>query len=276
MTQQRTQLLLLAAFALVVGGWYWSQRGGTPSAQPSSEVATNGAMLAEESAADVEIVVDPAVAYFPGATGYFARPAAGGQYPGVVTIHENRGVRPEIRTMAEDLAREGYAVLAVDLFGGKVVDTQDEARALTAALDQTVATENLRAAAAYLREHGSAKVASLGWCFGGGQSLQLALSGEPMDATVIYYGRLVTEPEKLRAISWPVLGIFGDKDQAISVESVRDFDAALDEIGVRNEIHLYPGVGHAFANPSGANYAPAETRDAWEKTVDFLNSTLGE
>lgn len=116
----------------------------------------------------------------------------------------------------------------------------------------------------------SSRIASLGWCFGGGHSLQLALNTEkPLAATVIYYGNLVTNQTELAEITWPVLGVFGSEDQSIPVDTVNQFDAALDANGVTNEIYIYEGVGHAFANPSGDNYAPEETADAWEKTLDF-------
>lgn len=132
----------------------------------------------------------------------------------------------------------------------------------------------MRAAVAYLKDQGATKVASLGWCFGGAQSLQLALSGERMDATVIYYGRLATTSEALAPIEWPVLGIFAGDDQSISVESVGQFKAALAENGVEHETYVYPGVRHAFANPSGMSYAPEETKDAWGKTLAFLERHL--
>jgi carboxymethylenebutenolidase len=100
----------------------------------------------------------------------------------------------------------------------------------------------------------------------------LALNSEehPLAATVIYYGNLVNDRESLSKIKWPVLGIFGDQDQSIPVDSVMQFEQALNEIGITNEIYIYPGVGHAFANPSGDNYAPKETADAWKKTLVFL------
>jgi carboxymethylenebutenolidase len=100
----------------------------------------------------------------------------------------------------------------------------------------------------------------------------LALNSEehPLAATVIYYGNLVNGTESLSKIKWPVLGIFGDQDQSIPVDSVMQFEQALNEIGITNEIYIYPGVGHAFANPSGDNYAPKETADAWKKTLVFL------
>ncbi len=110
----------------------------------------------------------------------------------------------------------------------------------------------------------------------GDWSLQLALnsSENPLAATVIYYGRPVTDTASLSSISWPILGIFGDQDQAIRVESVKQFTSALNASGVTNEIYLYAGVGHAFANPSGDNYASKETADAWQKTIAFLKQYL--
>src|SRR3989344_4346329 len=209
------------------------------------------------------------VIYFPGADGYFVRPADGNIYPGVVMIHENRGLRPEIRLMAEELAKEGYMVLAVDLLGA-VVETQEEARALTAEFNQLRGIENMRMAVEFLKKQGADKIASLGWCFGGAQSLELALSGEELDATIIYYGRLPADMSVLTPVKWPVLGIFGAEDQVISVENVNTFEKALNDSGIYNEIYIYPGVGHAFANPSGNNYAPEETEDAWGKTLKFL------
>jgi carboxymethylenebutenolidase len=157
-----------------------------------------------------------------------------------------------------------------------VASGPDRARELSSGVRANTeeAVRNMKAATAYLREQKVSKIASLGWCFGGQQSLNLSLSGEPLDATVIYYGNLVTEKDQLAAVQGPVLGIFGDQDTSVSVESARAFDAALDELGVENSIHIYPGVGHAFANPSGMNYAAEETKDAWAKTLTFLEENL--
>lgn len=213
--------------------------------------------------------------YFPGAKGYFVRPEQEGNYPGVVMIHENRGLRPEIKMTADQLAKEGYVVLAVDLYNGKVVETQEDARALSSGFDQKTGVENMKSAVKYLREQGVSKIASLGWCFGGRQSVELSISGEKLDATIVYYGgNMATTTDRLAPIKWPVLGIFGDQDQAIPVKTVKEFETSLNTLGVDNEIHIYPGVGHAFANPSGANYAPEATKDAWGKTTAFLEKYL--
>lgn len=205
--------------------------------------------------------------------GWYAEPEEEGDFPGIVIAHEWWGLNDHIKERATELSKHGYRVLAVDLFG-KVATTPEEARAQVAALDQEAALANLKAAAAFLRQEGSTKIAILGWCFGGGQAMKFALIGEPLDASVIYYGTLETDPEKLKSITWPVLGIFGEEDAAVPIESVREFEAALNSLGIENEIHVYPGVGHAFANPSGDNYASIEAKDAWEKTLSFLERNL--
>lgn len=236
------------------------------------DALTNAAAL-KGDAARADIVADM-VTYHGAVRGYYAAPNGFGDEPGVVMIHEWWGLNDGIKEQARTLAAKGFAVLAVDLYDGKVAATPEEARAYVSGVKPEEAVANMKDAVAFLREKGARKIASLGWCFGGGQSLQLALSGEKLDATVIYYGSLTDDEKKLSALQWPVLGVFGDQDQSIKVESVRGFEAALGRLGAEKEIYVYPGVGHAFANPSGANYAPAETKDAWEKTVTFLTKHL--
>ena len=210
--------------------------------------------------------------------GYLAKPKKGGKYPGIVMVHEWWGLNDNIMEMARQLAAEGYVVLAVDLFDGKAAKDATEAREYSTLVrnnpEKTIT--NLKSAVQFLKQQDNvdgSRIASLGWCFGGQWSLQLALK-EKLSATVIYYGSLETDPEKLKSIEWPVLGIFGSLDTSIPVETVKKFEAALNEAGVENEIHIYEGVGHAFANPSGANYAPEQTKDAWEKTLAFLEKHL--
>ena len=227
------------------------------------------------------------VTYYENASGYLVYPlsnlpnnasVATEKLPGIVMIHENRGLNDNIKSTADILAKQGYVVLAVDLFQGQVTADPNRARELSSDVGNNpgVAIENMKSAVAYLsslQNVNASRIASIGWCFGGGQSLQLALNSEdhPLAATIIYYGQVVNDTGELSKIRWPVLGIFGDKDQAISVDSVRAFEKALNETGVTNQIHIYPGVGHAFANPSNENYAPQETADAWMKTLAFLD-----
>lgn len=215
------------------------------------------------------------VNYYEDTQGFLAKPTDDGEYPGIVMIHEWWGLNENIKEMAKKLASHGYVVLAVDLYNGEVATTSDEARGLITSFDADAGIENMNFAASYVQEnHNVEKLGSIGWCFGGGQSLNLAINNEDMDATVIYYGSLVTEQEALSSISWPVLGIFAGLDQGIPVENVNDFESALDELDISNEIHIYPEVNHAFANPSGERYAPEESKDAWQKTLEFLESNL--
>jgi carboxymethylenebutenolidase len=215
-----------------------------------------------------------------GTPGYLARPAAEGDYPAVVMIHEWWGLNGNIRHMADILAGHGYVVFAVDLYDGRVASNASEAAALSGEVrnDPDGAVRKMSRATAGLRDlpYTTQQVASLGWCFGGGQSLQLSLSEADLNATVIYYGTLTTEAETLQRIDEPVLGIFGSEDQVVGIENVRAFDRTLTDLGVDHEVHVYEGAGHAFANPSGESFRPNATRDAWAKTLRFLDRSLRE
>ena len=232
------------------------------------------------------------VNYFDQASGYLVYPALTKEnkdsnnkndtLPAVIMIHENKGLNDNIKKMANLLARNGYVVLAVDLFKGEVTTDRNRSSELSQYVrdNQDIATANLKSAVKYLSSLPNVnpeKIVSLGWCFGGGESLQLALNSQdhPLAATIIYYGRLLTDNASLANINWPVLGIFGDQDKSISVDSVKAFEMALNSNGIPNEIYIYKGVGHAFANPSGENYAPKETQDAWQKTLAFLEKHVG-
>lgn len=256
-------LLAVGGMVLLVGVGYFLYNNRPDTIPMQNDTGAAGGVQGQD------------VAYHEGATGYYVRPEGGGGHPGVVLIHENRGLRPEIRKAADDLAREGYQVLAVDLYGGRVMETQEEARAFAPSYDQAQGLENMRSAAAYLRQQGASKVGSWGWCFGGARSLDLAMADPALGAAVIYYGsRPVTDAAQLRSIKAPILGIYGAEDQAIPQETVDAFDKALTDAGVQHTFHVYPGVGHAFANPSNPNHHPAHTADAWAKTIAFLNAHL--
>lgn len=273
------QIILLSVVigaAVATAGFALSPSGSITSTDDS---LLNSQMLRQDGGSEISTAEVP---YFENVKGFFAEPKEAGSYPGVVMIHEWWGLNENIKDMAQQLAGAGYLVLAVDLFQGSVAGTPEEALAQVNSLNQERAIENMNAAVSYLRERGATSLASFGWCFGGGQSLQLALArgtsleGAPpgLDATVIYYGNLVTDEEELAKIEWPVLGIFGAEDQSIPVAAVNAFDATLDRVGAEHQIHIYPGVGHAFANPSGRNHAPEETKDAWAKTLAFLAEHL--
>jgi carboxymethylenebutenolidase len=268
-------------------------------AQTNAAALTNPSTLATDNTTAANIVglqVNKGVKYFDNASGYLVYPstaatstsnssnaATGKKLPAVIMIHEFWGINDNIRSMARTLAKQaGYVVLAVDLFKGQSTKDPNQATLLVKSVrdNPQEALSNLQAAVKYVSSLpfvNSSKIASLGWCFGGGQSLQLALHSEqhPLAATVLYYGTpLVTDKIALSNIKWPVLGIFGDHDQANPLPLINTFKAALDNTGITNEILIYKGLGHAFANPSGANYAPQQTADAWQKTLTFLSKYL--
>ena len=288
---------LILTLAVLLSTLVWTACGQNPSVtstEGASITPQGDEILAQHS--DDQPVASPAVAIAPrqpvvseGVTygeqtdtplqGYLARPeSADNDLPGLIVIHEWWGLNDNIEKMTERLAGEGYTALAVDLYGGEVADAPDAARSLVQAVSTDVAKaeDNLLQAFRYLEtEQGAAKIGSIGWCFGGGWSLNTALLlPEALDAAVIYYGRLQTDPDRLEPLQMPILGIFGALDQNPSVESVREFEAVLQDLGKSIEVHVYENADHAFANPSGRNYNEAAAEAAWTETVDFLAQAL--
>jgi len=210
--------------------------------------------------------------------GYLAYPSGVTEpLPAIIMIHEWWGLNDNIRAMANRLAAEGYMVLAVDLYGGETAANAGAARVkmLQVVENPGAARENLRQAVDFLKIAGAPGIATVGWCFGGGWSLNTAmLFPADLDAAVIYYGQVTADDEKLAAIDAPVLGLFGAIDRGITLESVNAFEAALQRLRKEHEIHIYPGVGHAFANPTGNNYNREVAEDAWRRTLEFLAENL--
>jgi carboxymethylenebutenolidase len=232
--------------------------------QPAVEVVTEEVVYAELDGKKI--------------TGFLAQPKNSKGLPGLIIIHEWWGLNDNVRAMAGRFAAEGYVALAVDLYEGEVgEDREGAARLARAARDRAQRVEeNLRQAWGYLEQELKVpRIGVIGWCFGGGWSLRTALAlGEGIDATAIYYGRLVTDPAELEPLTSPVLGIFGSLDQGIPVETVREFESALDSLGKEAAIHIYEGANHAFANPSGTRYNAEAAEDAWEKTIAFFAQNL--
>lgn len=208
-----------------------------------------------------------------------ARPDAS-PAPAVLLIHEWWGLNDQIKSVAADFARHGYVALAVDLFDGAVATTADQAKAQVAAVDAAAATETLTAWIAWLRvqeavakRDGVGQVATIGWCFGGGWSLNASIAA-PVDATVIYYGRVDRPREDLARLHGPVLGHFATQDQWINQDMVGQFAAHLEALGHPHEIHWYDAP-HAFANPTTSRYDAEDAVLAWRRTQAFLAATLG-
>ena len=210
------------------------------------------------------------------AEAYLSLPEGRPPFPGVVVIHEWWGLNDHVKHWADRLAADGYAALAVDLYGGKVAANRDDAMSTMKAVDADRALRILRNASDFLSRDArvrARKRGCIGWCFGGGWSLKLALADAKIDAAVIYYGRLITDPAVLKSIRSPILGVFGNQDTGIPPRVVDEFETALDRAGVKHEILRYDAP-HAFANPSSARYVRAAAEDAWTKARAFLTRHL--
>lgn len=209
-----------------------------------------------------------------------ARPVEGsGPWPAVLMIHEWWGLNDQIRTMAAELAKDGYVVVAVDLYKGSVATTPEQASALMNALDPAAATATLKAWADWLaaspdvqKVGGRAKMATLGWCFGGAWSLNASIAF-PVDGTVIYYGRVNRPASDLAALNGPVLGHFATQDQYINRAMVEGFEAEMSAAHKSLEVHWY-NADHAFANPTGSHYNADDAVLAWQRTTGFLAKIL--
>jgi carboxymethylenebutenolidase len=230
-------------------------------------------VLAQASAAGVEMVTIPtpkertlslAVAY----------PAAA-KAPVVILVHEWWGLNDQIKSVAAELAKEGYLAIAVDLFG-KVAANAEEAKAQMQGLDPEWATRAMVAAVQWARAHerSTGKVATCGWCFGGGWSLNTSLA-VPVDATVIYYGNVKKTADQLKALNGPVIGHFGTQDKSIDPAMVAGFEVAMKDAGKADRLTVYwYDADHAFANPTGARYDAEDAALAWSRTLHFLKQTL--
>src|SRR5437660_7343614 len=205
-------------------------------------------------------------------------PAGKGPFPGLVVIHEWWGLNDWVKEQASKLADQGYAALAIDLYRGKVATTPDEAHELMRGVPEDRAARDLHAAVEFLKSQKNVKkdsIGSIGWCMGGGYSLDVALQEPTLTAAVIHYGHLATDPEQLKKINAAILGIFGGQDRGIPVDDVKKFEQTLKQLRKNVEIVIYPKAGHALENPNNkAGYRAEHAADAWKHTVDFLARTL--
>jgi len=198
--------------------------------------------------------------------------------PGVIVIHERWGLDDRTRALADRIAGQGYVVLAVDLYGGMAAADAASARNLMVELVENPepANSNLVQAHQFLVDSGQApRIGVLGWSLGGSWALNAALlMPDSLDAAVIYYGQVTDNEERLRALTVPVLGLFGRDDRGVTMDSVKGFETALDNLGKEYELEIYTGVGHAFADPGALNYNREAAEEAWSRAVEFLDRHL--
>lgn len=232
-----------------------------------------------EDAEDLEVIHQ---VEFPGEAGpifaHQARPVDSEPLPGILVIHENRGLNEHIRDVTRRAARAGFAALGIDLlsrFGGTPEDPEEALQLY----QQTTAEGRLSdmlSAIDYLRtldivQHD--KLAAVGFCAGGGNCWSLALNTNALSAAVPYYGTPVPALALLENLTSPVLAIYAELDRNLTRNILPVIDH-LEELQKPFGFHVYEGVGHAFHNDTGANYNRIAACDAWSRTVAFFEKHL--
>lgn len=217
---------------------------------------------------------------YPGETGdvlaHFARPKGDEKLPGVIVIHENRGLNPHTEDVARRVALEGFLAVAPDALsplGGTPADV-NEARALMQKLDSQATIKNFVAAVKYLKTHpqSTGKVGCTGFCWGGGVTNQVAVNSPDLEAAVPFYGRQPAS-EDVPKIKASLLLHYAGLDERIN-KGIPEFEAALKEASVDYKIFMYEGAGHAFFNDTGSRYHEEAAKLAWERTIAFFKQKL--
>lgn len=252
----------------------------TPSAAPATPVP---AAKAPPGFVTPEVVDSSEVAYTSDSfsiKAYLSRPKSAGTFPALIIIHENRGLQPHIEDVARRFANQGYIALAPDLLsragGTAQFSNTDDAVSAIGRLSQDGIVQDLNSAIKYLQSLPYVKkdrIAVLGYCWGGGNSLFFATRNSEIKAAVVYYGPNPANLDDVANITAPVLGIFGEKDPRITV-NVPKLEEAMKKYNKSFEYKVYPDALHAFFNNTGANYNPEAAADAWPLTLSFLEKHL--
>jgi carboxymethylenebutenolidase len=205
-------------------------------------------------------------------------PQGEGPFPGIIVIHEWWGLNDWVKEQAAKLSDQGYEALAIDLYRGKVAATPDQAHEIMRGVPEDRAKRDLNAAFEFLASQSNVKkdrIGAIGWCMGGGYSLDVALQEPKLAADVINYGHLATDPDSIAKINAPILGLFGALDRGITPEDVHKFETAMKKADKKIEVKIYDDAGHAFENPNNKDgYRPADAADAWNRTEAFLADNL--
>jgi carboxymethylenebutenolidase len=207
--------------------------------------------------------------------GYLATPASG-KGPGVLVIQEWWGLVPHIKKVADRFAAEGFSALAPDMYHGQTASEPDGAGKLFMALNIGRAEKDLRGATTYLKAHSStAKAGAVGFCMGGQLALFAATLDASIGACVNFYGIHPNVKPDYRKLAGPVLGLYAEKDGFVTPDVAKGVDKAIKEAGKSSEVHIYPGVNHAFFNDERPDaYDKPAAEDAWRRTLTFFRQHL--
>lgn len=217
---------------------------------------------------------------YPGKTGeilaHYARPKGDEKLPGVIIIHENRGLNPHTEEVARRVALEGFLAIAPNALSplGGTPEDPDEARTLMQQLDGDDTVSNFVAAAKYLKTHphSTGKVGVTGFCWGGGMTNQVAVNSPDVQAAVPFYGRQPTV-EDVRKIKASILAHYAGDDERINA-GIPGFVEELKKAAIEYETHMYEGAKHAFFNDTSTRYHEEASKLAWERTIAFFKNKL--
>jgi len=213
----------------------------------------------------------------PNVRAYLAKPEGEGPFPAVIMIHEFYGLNEAIVSMADLLAEQGYIVIAPDTFRGSSTAW------IPRAIYQVIVTKpedvntDLDSVYAWLESRSdvdTSRTAIAGFCYGGRTSLLYSLHNNKLATTVVFYGSSETDPEVLKTLPGPVLGIFGGADQSIPLEDVDAFDKGLEAAGIPHQITIYDGQPHAFVHDADGIKAGGAQGEAWNEMLVFLEENL--
>jgi len=209
---------------------------------------------------------------------YLSTPRERERFPGVIVIHENRGLNDHIRDVARRFAAEGFTALAPDLLsrmgGTGSMASPDKAREALSSLSPDEAIADLKAGLEYLDHHDRVirgRLGSTGFCWGGLRSFVLAAESQLLRAAVVFYGS-APPADTLAQVQCPVLGLYGETDERITSQ-VPEVAEEMKRHDKHFEYKIYPGAGHAFFNDTGGRYNPDAAKDAWRRTIEFLQTT---
>jgi carboxymethylenebutenolidase len=197
--------------------------------------------------------------------------------PAVLVVHEGWGLDSQIRETARRLAREGYVAIVPDLYHGRVPADDDQARAFASDLQDATALADLEAAVRWLRAQPDltkSRMGIAGFGMGGRLAERFAMGGHGLAAAVMFYGSPDVDPKTLSALRVPIQGHFGATDDVIPAQTVQDFREGLRASGREAEIHVYAGAGHSFMNDARPSFHPDAARQAWARTLAFLQKHL--
>ena len=255
--------------------------GGVTAAMLLDQLSPNFAAAQQVTPDDkrlkTESVEYPSPKGYPKTRGYLVRPAAAtGKLPGILVVHENRGLNPHIEDIARRLALDNFMAFAPDALAplGGYPGSEDKAREIFGTLDQAKTREDMIAAANHLKERPdcTGKIGAVGVCSGGGIVHMLATRMPDLAAGVPFYGNSPS-PDAAASVKAPLLIHFAETDERINA-AWPAYEAALKAANVRYTAHKYPGTQHGFNNDTTPRYDAAAAKLAWERTVDFFNKNL--